>query len=109
MTTRTSMTTVTFAKPFVLGELDEVMPAGTHTVETDEELVHGISFVAYRRILTTIHLNPKPGRPGRVRTLTIDAHELDAAIERDQAAAKSPADLQALDRAENEGMTAHRG
>lgn len=107
MTTRTTTRTVTFAKPFVLDELDEVFPAGAHTVDTDEELVHGISFVAYRRGLTTIHLYPKPGRPGRVRTLTIDPKQLDAAIERDQAGAKTPADLQALDRAENEGMIAH--
>lgn len=108
MSTRTTTKTVTFARPFVLGELDEVFPAGTHTVETDEELVNGISFVAYRRVLTMIHLHPK-GHPGRVRTLTIDPNELDAAIERDQAAVKTPADLQALDRAENEGMIAHLG
>ncbi len=92
MTTRTSTKTVTFARPFVLGELDEVFPAGAHTVETDEELMHGISFVAYRRVLTTIHLHPE-GHPGRVRTLTIDPKELDAAIGRDQAAAKTPTDL----------------
>ncbi len=106
MTTRTSTKTVTFARPFVLGELDEVLPAGAHTVETDEELIAGISFVAYRRVLTTIHLHPK-GHPGRVRTLTVDPKELDAAIARDQAAAKTPADLQALDQAENEGMITH--
>ncbi len=109
MTTRTTTKTVTFARPFVLGELDEVFPAGAHTVETDEELVHGISFVAYRRGLTTIRLHSTGGHPGRVRTLTIDPKELDAAIERDQASAKTPADLQALDRAENEGMIAHIG
>jgi hypothetical protein len=106
MTTRTTTRTVTFARPFVLGELEEVFPAGVHTVETDEELMQGISFIAYRRVLTTIYLHPK-GHRDRVRTLTIDPKELDAAIEREHDAARTPADVGALDRAENEGMIAH--
>ena len=87
MTIRTSKKTVTFTRPFVLGGFDEVLPAGAYSVETDEELVEGISFPVYRRILTLIHLHAKPGRPGLTQTLTIDPNELDAALMRDQAAA----------------------
>jgi len=129
MTVRTSKKTVTFRRPFVLGGSDDVLPAGAHSVETDEELLEGISFRAYRRILTLLHLHPKPGRPGLVETLTVGPNELDAALERDRAPGDAPAgrdahqekptggvkqrqeetDRQAMDRAEDEGMVAHPG
>lgn len=88
MTTRTSKTTVTFRRPFVLGGFDEVLQAGTYSVETDEELLEGISFPAYRRILTVIHLHAQPGHPGLTQMLTIDPKELDAALKRDQTSAE---------------------
>ena len=92
MAVRTSKRTVTFHKPFLLGEFDETLPAGTYEVETDEELLEGVSFPAYRRILTLIRLHPKPGRPGISETLAVDPNELDAALERDQAPIEIPAD-----------------
>jgi hypothetical protein len=87
MTTRTTTKTVTFERPFVLGGSDEVFPEGAYIVETDEELLEGISFPAYRRILTLIHLHAEPRHPGRLRTLTIDPNDLDAALSRDRASA----------------------
>ena len=129
MTTRTSKRTVTFRRPFVLGGFYEVLPAGTYNVETDEELLEGISFPVYRRILTVIDLHAKSGRPGLTQTLTIDPNELDAALERDRAPTEAPvgqdahqgaltrttkehqeeADRQAVDRADDEGMILHTG
>jgi hypothetical protein len=88
MTIRTSEKTVTFTRPFVLGGFDEVLPAGAYSVESDKELLEGISFPAYRRILTLIRLHPKPGHPGLRQTWTIDPNELDAAQKRDQAPAE---------------------
>ena len=85
MTIRTSKKTVTFRRPFVLGGLDEVLPAGAYCVETDEELLEGISFPAYRRILTLLHLHTKPGHPVVTQTATIDPNELETALKRDQA------------------------
>ena len=92
MTIRTSKKTVTFRRPFVLGGLDEVLPAGTYSVETDEELLEGISFPAYRRVSTLIRLQAKSGNPHLTRALTIDPNELDAALERDRAPAAAPVD-----------------
>jgi hypothetical protein len=89
MATRTSKETVTFAKPFVLGGSDEVFPKGAYVVETDEELLEGISFPAYRRILTLIHLHSEPKYPGRFRTLTVDPTELEAALMRDKPPAET--------------------
>jgi hypothetical protein len=43
MTVRTTSKTVTFRHPFNLTGTDEVQPAGTYTVETDEELLQPAS------------------------------------------------------------------
>lgn len=85
MTVRTTKSNVTFVNPFILGDFDEVLPSGTYDVETDEELLEGLSFHAYRKILTLIHLPAKSGHPGLSRTLTIDPKDLDAALKRDAA------------------------
>lgn len=129
MTIRTSKKTVTFRRPFVLGGFDEMLPAGAYGVETDEELLEGISFPVYRRTLTLIHLHAKPDHPGLTQTLTVDPNELDAALMRDLAPAEVPvgrdageetlkgttessreeADRQAMERGEHEGMIVHPG
>jgi hypothetical protein len=56
MTVRTTSRTVTFVHPFNLSGTDEVQPAGTYTVETDEELLQASSIPAYRRIATLLRL-----------------------------------------------------
>jgi hypothetical protein len=98
-------------------------------VETDEELLEGISFPAYRRVLTVTHLHANSGRPSFTQALTIDPNELDAALERDRASGEAPVgrdarqetltrakrprqketDRQAMDRGEDEGMIVHPG
>ncbi|MDA0229380.1 MAG: hypothetical protein O3B21_04265 [Proteobacteria bacterium] len=85
MTTRTSTKTVTFQRAFALSGFDELLPAGTYRVETEEELLDSISFAAYHRISTQIHLRLKPGH---TQILNIDPNELDAALLRDQAPAE---------------------
>ena len=83
MTVRTSRKTVTFTQPFSLSGIDEVQPAGTYTVETDEELLPGLSFPAYRRIATLIFLRSQRGGPVVEEVANIDPLELQAAQERD--------------------------
>lgn len=85
MFTRTSRRVVTFSRPFTLSGIDGVQPAGSYTVETDEELVDGPSFPVYRRLSTIIVL---PGRPGEVvssQAVAIDPDELAEAERRDAA------------------------
>jgi len=77
---RTCKNIVNFSKPFVLNGLDEVLPPGGYITETDEELLEGLSFLAYRRISTRIHLQPDSDNIGRSRTLIIDPKELDTAL-----------------------------
>jgi hypothetical protein len=83
MLTRTREETWTFTKPFMLKGIDRLLPAGDYRVSTDEELIEGLSFPAYRRVATMIFV------PGLNRTslemVTIDPAELQAARERDAA------------------------
>jgi hypothetical protein len=77
---RTTRQAVTFRRPFMVSGVDDHQPAGTYTVETDEELIEGLSFSAYRRTSTRIYLPPTPSRPGITETVTIDPGEVDAAL-----------------------------
>lgn len=83
MNTRTSSKTVTFLHPFKLSEADEVQPAGRYLVETDEELLQTLSFPAYRRLSTFIHLAGRPNSNELARVVDIDPAELAAALARD--------------------------
>jgi hypothetical protein len=82
MTTRTTRKTVTFRYPFSLSVVDEVLLSGTYVVDTDEELIEGPSFLAYRRVATLLHLPCSSNR--RVsEMIAIDPLELEAALQRD--------------------------
>ncbi|MBR0645641.1 hypothetical protein [Plastoroseomonas hellenica] len=54
MLSRTRRENVVFRHPFRLQGWVEEQPAGAYTVETEEALIEGLSFVAYRRVATTI-------------------------------------------------------
>jgi len=82
MTVRTSQKTVTFRRPFSLSALDEMQPAGTYTVETNEELLEALSFPAWRRTATVISLRPRGGA-GLGQDLEVDPAELEAVAEAD--------------------------
>ena len=75
---RTTRETVTFDHPFSLDAVDGVQPAGTYTVEIDEDLIEGLSFLAYRRV-ATIYLPLRYGGAGSVQAVRVDPRELDAA------------------------------
>ena len=76
--------TWTFNKAFVLNGVGRPLPAGSYRVVTDEELIEGLSFPAYRRVATMIFA------PGATRAslemFRIDPDDLQAAQERDVAA-----------------------
>ncbi len=60
MSERVARETVTFTKPFYVEGLGCQQPAGTYKVEIVEELIEGLSFLAYRVVSTSIVL-PLPG------------------------------------------------
>jgi len=83
MPERTTRSSVTFLHPFALAGVDGVQPAGTYSIETVEETLDNLSFVAYRRVSTTIVL-PCVGAPLRQKqVVTVDPRDLEAALARD--------------------------
>jgi hypothetical protein len=89
VTTRTSAETVTFRHAFRLSGADETEPAGRYLVETDEELLPGLSFPAYRRLATYIHLAGRPASNESARVVDVDPALLAAALGRDAQARNS--------------------
>ncbi|MDH4414941.1 MAG: hypothetical protein QE484_16655 [Rhizobium sp.] len=81
MFTRTKSRTVHFDAPFTLSGLDGgPYPAGDYQVQDEEEQITGISWLAYRRVATTIEV-----AAGKKKSLIdIDPLELDAALEKDR-------------------------
>ena len=83
MTLRTHRETLTFAHPFTLSGAEDVQAPGAYTVQTDEELLEGLSFLAYRRVATVIFVPLRHGGPDSLQAITVDPRELAAALERD--------------------------
>jgi hypothetical protein len=76
---------VTFSRPFSLVDVDGMQPAGTYRVQTVEVTLDNLSFLAYRRISTTIELPGVGAGSSRRQVVTIDPLDLDAALKRDGA------------------------
>jgi hypothetical protein len=83
---RTRREDIVFRRPFSLKGWAEPQPAGTYSVETDEEIIEGLSFPAYRRVTTTI--TRRTGRAGApIQAIPVDPRELAEAQAKDGAAA----------------------
>ena len=86
----TTFTMITFLRPFSVTDVDGVQPAGTYTVETIDRTLDNLSFIAYRRVSTSILL-PAVGAVARQRqVIFIDPLELDAALKRDAQPSEGP-------------------
>ena len=85
MSTRTTLSSVTFTRPFTLSSVDGVQPAGTYRLVTEEEPIEGLSFGAYLRTATLLHLPASP-TPGQTRQVVpVDPDELSAVMAVDKA------------------------
>ena len=54
MTMRSRRETITFRHPFRIKGIDRLLAAGAYEVVTDEEMIEGLSFAAFRRVATLI-------------------------------------------------------
>lgn len=81
MTVRTTTKIITFHRPLCLRGVDRSLPPADYSVMTDEELIEGLSFPAYRRISTVIFVPAPSG--SAVEMVSIDPLDLQAAQERD--------------------------
>ena len=83
MTVRTNSKTVTFTHPFNLSGMDKAQPAGTYTVETDEELLQTLSLPAYRRISTLMRVPARTTGTVLTQIVEVNPAELAAVLARD--------------------------
>ena len=84
MTERTTRTSITFSNPFSLSDIDGVQGAGTYRIEAVDVTLDIMSFVAYRRVSTTIELPAVGSASSQRQVVTIDPVELEAALKRDR-------------------------
>ena len=78
MTMRTTKSTVTFARPF-----GEQLSVGHYPIETDEELLDGMSFPAYQRTVTMMQRMPDRRYPGVTEIAMVDPQQLEEALTMD--------------------------
>jgi hypothetical protein len=83
MTMRSRRETVMFQHPFRIRGIDRLLPPGPYEVITDEEMIEGLSFAAFRRVATMI-LVPAMARNSAMEMVSIgsvdlsDAQRIDA-------------------------------
>jgi hypothetical protein len=80
---RTTETNVTFKHPFILGSFDVMQPAGTYRLVIEEEELLGLSFPAYRRTSTVLHVPAVASASVSGQAFPVDVAELAAALEAD--------------------------
>ncbi|MDI2075799.1 MULTISPECIES: hypothetical protein [Bradyrhizobium] len=84
MTMRSRRETVTFKHPFRIKGIDRLLPPGAYEVITDEEMIEGLSFEAFRRVATMITVPAAAPRTSTVERISInpvdlaDAQRIDA-------------------------------
>jgi hypothetical protein len=84
LTIRTTRTTVSFSRPFTLQNLDGVQPAGEYVVLIDDELIEGLSRIAYRRVATLFQTPAISASQRLIQSFSISQTDLDAAIMKDR-------------------------
>jgi hypothetical protein len=80
---RTIETTITFRHSFMLAALDKAQPAGTYRVVTEEEEIEGLSFIAFRRTATLLHLPALSTTGNAHQVVDVDPLEWAAIVEAD--------------------------
>jgi hypothetical protein len=81
MTTRSSSREVTFAGSFFLTGFDMPQAPGTYTINTEEEQIDSATFIAWRKMKTSIQIK----QDGSIEHVGIDDAELTEALLRDAA------------------------
>ena len=89
MTIRSRRETITFRHPVHIRGIARELPAGAYEVVTDEEMIEGLSFPAFRRIATMIMVPGAPPQRSAMEMISIssidlsDAQRIDASAPRD--------------------------
>jgi hypothetical protein len=80
-TTRHTSTTVTFQRPFILDGFEQLQPAGSYTLDMEEELLDALLSPVWKRTSTAMRLT----RHGAIEQVPVDPEQLNDALARDAA------------------------
>jgi hypothetical protein len=84
---RSRRETITFQHPFRIRGVDRLLPPGAYEVITDEEMIEGLSFAAFRRVATMIMVPAAPPRSSTIEMICSvdlsDAQRIDASAPRE--------------------------
>ncbi len=86
MTERITSTSVEFRHAFHLPGVEGEQRAGTYDVLTVEEQIDSLSFIAFRRLSTTIALDAKVAGASARQVTQIDPEDLSDALTKDREA-----------------------
>jgi hypothetical protein len=81
---RVTETTITFRHPFALSALETTQPAGIYRLVIEEEEIPGLSFVAFRRVATLLHLPALSTTRRMHQVVSVDPVEWAAIMEADR-------------------------
>ena len=84
MTIKTTHTTISFAEPFTIRNIEEIQPPGEYTVIADDELIEGISRIAYRRVATLLQTPSLSAPQTKSQLFSVSQADLDAALLKDR-------------------------
>lgn len=87
MAMRSTNSTVTFEHPFFLSGYADELPAEDYDVVVEEELLEGLSFVAYRRTATCLTVRGKRRMTGQVELRPTSERDLETTLVLDRRSA----------------------
>jgi hypothetical protein len=98
MTTQTTRSIALFQAAFTLCGIDGELPAGSYRIETEDEVIESLSFVAFHRLETTIEIPAIGSASLKRQIVSIDPLDLAVAQERDSARSQAAPQIGAVQR-----------
>ena len=89
MLIRTNPSIVHFFGAFSLTGVDRVLPPGDYAILEEEELIEGLSWIAYKRVNTFIEIPSTSSNTHMTQLFTIDHDDLQTKLQKDTALVKS--------------------
>jgi hypothetical protein len=83
LTVRTTRAVASFKEPFTLRALDGLQPAGDYNVYFEDELIPGLSRVAYRRVSTILQTPSMSSPQHQSRLVSVSETDLEVALMKD--------------------------
>ena len=90
METRSTRSTVTFRKPFLLPGSIGPLPEGDYVLLIEEERLQGLTFDAYRRTSSFLVVENDPAFRGQIQMVPLSETDLAKVVERDRAGQDNP-------------------